>query len=189
MGFIGAVLLPFLGPPMTFVAAGAFMTPFLLTFIRDWLIVVGGINADSSRYQSTMRWITGLLLSWLPILLRGLIIVASLLLIAGLMNDRGGVIAELEGIGLSDSGSILIFFVVLIASAGFSIFLGILGRSMSIVLMIAAIPFARVLGIVNLPLILLTIGAILILQLGSGKWVLWSPEDRFFNYRIANEQE
>lgn len=46
MGFIGVILFPILKPPVTTIAASIFMIPFLLGFLRDWLVVCGKLSTD-----------------------------------------------------------------------------------------------------------------------------------------------
>ena len=46
MGFVGVVLLPILKPPVTTISASIFMIPFLIGFLRDWLVVNGQLSTD-----------------------------------------------------------------------------------------------------------------------------------------------
>lgn len=62
MGLVGMVLLPIFNPPFTFVAAYIFMTPLLLGFFRDWLVVPCRIKTDACRQAGLDLWLRSLML-------------------------------------------------------------------------------------------------------------------------------
>ncbi len=70
MGFVGVALLPVFSPPVTTIAAVIFMTPFLVGFARDWLVVCGRIQQDSAQWVRKEQNIYKLLTKYLPLCLR-----------------------------------------------------------------------------------------------------------------------
>ena len=52
-GFIAIALWPAVAPPATTLAAGVFAAPLIASFARDWLVVSGAIEVDSTAY---LRW-------------------------------------------------------------------------------------------------------------------------------------
>lgn len=72
MGFLTAMLFPIVRPPLSFLAAALFMTPFLVRFSLDWLIL-SGVRLPARRQTTPNPARLGRLLSsWFPLLLRGL---------------------------------------------------------------------------------------------------------------------
>jgi CDP-diacylglycerol--glycerol-3-phosphate 3-phosphatidyltransferase len=65
MGFVSFTLFPVLRPPITTVAAFVFMIPFLLGFLRDWLVICGQLatghcqkaNWENKLYRSVIEMI------------------------------------------------------------------------------------------------------------------------------------
>jgi hypothetical protein len=73
MNFIVIMLWPIFSPPATTVAAYAFATPFLVHFLRDWLIVSGVISP-----QSVLPiWFRRLSSNGLPLILRLAVLVVA----------------------------------------------------------------------------------------------------------------
>ena len=56
MGLVGMVLLPIFTPPFTFIAGSLFMTPLLLGFLRDWLVVSGWVEMDATQQTRLDRF-------------------------------------------------------------------------------------------------------------------------------------
>ncbi len=56
MAFISVILWPLFGPPATFVAGACFGIPFLLGFLRDWLVVSAAVHPASAGYRRIMKW-------------------------------------------------------------------------------------------------------------------------------------
>ncbi len=71
MGFISAMLWPFMHPPGTVYAGYMAAAPIVASFSRDWLIVSGVLTPDAPRYQAVRARLLVLLTEWTPLLLRG----------------------------------------------------------------------------------------------------------------------
>jgi CDP-diacylglycerol---glycerol-3-phosphate 3-phosphatidyltransferase len=81
MGFIGVVLLPVYGPPVTQIAAVLFMLPFLIGFTSDYLAVTGRIGQETRLgWAVHFRRLAG---AYLPLFIRALLVIllVSLLIV------------------------------------------------------------------------------------------------------------
>ena len=74
MGFLAAALWPVFSPPGTQIAALLFGFPLLFGFCRDWLYVSGVIRPAGQQVSGIGRAFE----RWLPVALRGLIVVLNL---------------------------------------------------------------------------------------------------------------
>ena len=96
MGFLVAVLFPVFTPPATSIAAIFFMTPFLISFLMDWLAVGNYIDLPTIH----ARW-----LQYLPLLWRFSMIIWAILFIY-------------NGLNLSVNAAIFLLLLVLFSVAG-----------------------------------------------------------------------
>lgn len=87
MGFISAMLWPFMHPPATVYAGYMAAAPILASFSRDWLIVSGVLTPDAPGYRAMRARLLGLLTEWTPLLLRGIVLIAALILLRPLLAD------------------------------------------------------------------------------------------------------
>jgi len=87
MGFISAMLWPFMHPPGTVYAGYMAAAPILASFGRDWLIVSGVLTPDAPRYQAVRARLLVLLTEWTPLLLRGMVLIAAFVLLLPLLAD------------------------------------------------------------------------------------------------------
>jgi CDP-diacylglycerol--glycerol-3-phosphate 3-phosphatidyltransferase len=172
MGFTSAMLWPIVSPPGTILAGLLFLVPFTASFTRDWLVVIGALDPDGSRYQKMRGDLRTFLLKWFPLLLRFVLVIAVGTLI-------------LNWIGASDNATetsrnpadliILLIGTIMIA-------LGFAGRFAALVL-IFPLGFA-IIDFGPIPLLVLTLLADLtILLLGTGAGSLWEPEITLFGRR------
>jgi CDP-diacylglycerol--glycerol-3-phosphate 3-phosphatidyltransferase len=55
MGLVATALFPVLGPPGTTITAALFMTPNLVLFLRDWLVVSGRLDPAAARFPPQLE--------------------------------------------------------------------------------------------------------------------------------------
>lgn len=169
MGLISAVLWPILEPPATTIAATLIMAPFLVGFIRDWLVVSGRIDPDSAGYEKAHRQTATLLAHWLPPALR----FALVALVTGL------------ALGIWPGATALALFGPLELALLALVALGVAGRLAAALLLIrveiglAQIGFAPGSG----PLVAVLC---LLMLLGSGAFSIWQPEERILTHRLGD---
>lgn len=180
MGFIAAVLFPLFSPPGTELAAALFALPFLIGFAVDTLTVCGVIAPKSKTLPSSQRKSSGarFLLSWLPLILRVLVVGLLFVWLAKLwqMGSASGIDAVLStSIGL----------VLLLGVMGMLLLaLGAAGRVASILVLIAIGVGQGIGGLGALEALLVT-GATGLFFLGTGPYSLWSPERYLIAKRIG----
>jgi CDP-diacylglycerol--glycerol-3-phosphate 3-phosphatidyltransferase len=159
MVFLAIALMPLYTPPVTRAAAWLLMTPFLINFLHDWLVVSGGLGQPRPAAwrriavpQSVKRI--------LPLVVR-----------AGLVVLLGDLLLHVAGQKPLDLGVL-----ILSALAIPSLLFGIAGRSFSL-----AVLLMTGIGLQAYPVewrfwILLVFSAIS-MMVGTGSYSLWKPED------------
>jgi len=169
MGFIAAALFPVFSPPGITLAAALFALPFLVSFLRDWLVVSGVIYPASNRGWSVRlierRPLLAGLLRWTPVTLR---ILAAGLLAAWLIYD-----------GPVSPGPM-----ILAGLSGFLLAIGAAGRLAALIVLLAA---GIQIGSAALEVldVLLIAAAIGLFHTGTGPWSLWVPERRLLAKRLG----
>jgi CDP-diacylglycerol---glycerol-3-phosphate 3-phosphatidyltransferase len=169
MGLVGMALLPIFNPAFISIAAVIFMTPLLIGFLRDWLIVSCRVKTNTDQ-QSSLDLQTRSLITMLPWALR-------LVLLAG------GIIT------LFDAGDHQVHLLWQLAHslccllAGF----GVVGRSTSLVLVLLLGCNQSPFGISLLSTVIFGTAAALMLT-GTGAMSLWAPEERIL-YRRKQEKQ
>ncbi len=174
MGFMGIVLWPVFQPPATYIAGAVFCGAVALSFVRDWLVVIGWLVPDHPAY---MRWHTRLktlLFDYLPLGLRlvSLSVVALLLWNITRTADSAlpsALLPLLLGLGLL---------------AGIAALLGLITRLAAIGLVVLACADLIVRGESLQVLALLAVGVLLI-ALGNGRAALWTPDERLLRRRAG----
>lgn len=167
MGLVGVALLPIFTPTFTSLAASIFMTPLLLGFLRDWLVVSCRITTDSNQQSSLDRWVRSLTAKVLPLLLRLSMFACGITTLAGY-----GVFQTHLAWQLAHS------FCCLLAGIGF------MGRSASLVLVLLLACNQSPFGMNPLSTAIFATAAALMLT-GTGSRSLWSPEEKIL-YRRSN---
>jgi CDP-diacylglycerol--glycerol-3-phosphate 3-phosphatidyltransferase len=158
MGLVATALFPVLGPPGTTITAAIFMTPSLVLFVRDWLVVIGRI--DAARGAETLGRLGLRLASVLALPFR----VIGALGTAYLIGD-GGVPAG------------VVVLPALVAT-------GVLTRISAFA---AAVAVARLLQEHASVLAVATFVALVtVIVTGAGRTALWSPEDRLMLRRAGD---
>jgi CDP-diacylglycerol--glycerol-3-phosphate 3-phosphatidyltransferase len=165
MGFIGIILLPIYTFPATWVAATVFMTPFLLGFLRDWLIVSGSVDASSILYQQFVQQTRKIAFEVLPVVFR--------------IFAVGSTWTFLATRGMGDSLLPALFSIPLL-----SILIGSLGRTIALATLLwvgwlvqdYGVDFVAVAAIGSLSALVI---------LGTGALSIWQPEEEILNYRAG----
>ncbi len=159
MGLVGVALLPVLDPPFTLVASSILMTPLLVGFARDWLVVSCRMATDGNQ-QTALELRAGVLLTTIfPLVLRGIILVYGVAILAGggvyqthlLWQQAFGVCCLLAGFAFIGRSAAL--FLALL-----------LGSNMS--------PFGM-----SMPVMILFGAAVMLMLTGTGAMSLWAPEE------------
>jgi CDP-diacylglycerol---glycerol-3-phosphate 3-phosphatidyltransferase len=169
MGVVALALLPLFNPPFTFIAAALVMTPLLVGFARDWLVVSCRLRIDSNQHTALDHWANLVLIRFLPLTLRLLLLV-------------GGIVTLVQG-AASLSHPVWLWaqsLCCLLAGIGW------LGRSaallMSLLLSCGLTPYGTDFPV----LVLFGISATLMLT-GTGPLSLWSPEEGILYRRSRDE--
>ncbi len=170
MGFLVVALWPLFHPPLTALAGFAFMTPVLLGFGVDWLIVSGRLDRDAPGVQRRFQRLTDLSQSVLQPALR----LAIPLCLAVSIAQTGELMA---GSTVAWFGAVLLGGFVLTSTM---IVLGIAGRYFCLLLV-------GLLGWYynNHPLqaidYVLFCALVWSMLLGTGRFSLWLEDDRWLN--------
>ena len=170
MGLVAMALLPLFNPPFTFIAAVLVMTPLLVGFGRDWLVVSCRLRIDSNQRTALDHWAGLVLARFLPLVLR-------LLLLAG------GIVTLVQGAASLPHPVWLWAQSLCCLLAG----VGWMGRSAALLLTLllscSLAPYGTGLPV----LVLFGIAATLMLT-GTGPLSLWSPEEGIL-YRRSRDGE
>lgn len=167
MGLVGMALLPIFNPAFTFLAAYICMTPLLIGFYRDWLVVSYRVKTDNDQ-QSSLDHRARSLMKLLPLALRLIIIAGGIITLASYnfaQTDPSWQLAQ----------SLL----CLLAGIGF------LGRSASLSLLLLLASIQSPFGTTLLPMTISCTSAALMLT-GTGAKSLWAPEEEIL-YRRNKE--
>ncbi len=167
MGLVGMVLLPIFNPPFTFVAAYIFMTPLLLGFFRDWLVVSCRIKTDAYQQAGLDLWLRSLMLK-VPIVLRLAILV-------------GGIYSFID----SGDYQLPLAWQLVLSLCFIAAIVGFMGRSACLFLVLLLGSTLSPLGISIFSATLFASAASLMLS-GTGTMSLWAPEDRVLYRRNEN---
>jgi CDP-diacylglycerol--glycerol-3-phosphate 3-phosphatidyltransferase len=165
MGLAAIALLPFFDPPFTFIAAYIVMTPLLVGFGRDWLVVSRRMQVNGNQQTNLDHWAGLILTRYLPLGLR-------LILLAG------GIAAIVINTVSSASPFWLWVQSLFCLLAG----LGFLGRCSALLLTLLLGCSLTPFGTEPLTLALFCTAATLMLT-GTGPLSLWSPEERILYRR------
>lgn len=161
MGYLTVVLYPVVDPVAARVAAFAFGLPLLIGFGRDWLTTTGALDVDSPFYQT-----------WRP----------RYKLVIELVTPQIGRIVALI---------LVVAMVVPLDPARASSWVGVIGLTMvalGIVPRLGGI-FLIAYAVLGMPLttaaLLLLLCALLMVQFGLRRYVIWAPEERIFAARLG----
>jgi CDP-diacylglycerol--glycerol-3-phosphate 3-phosphatidyltransferase len=188
MSFISVTLWPTIYPPATTWAGIMFAIPFSLSFIRDWLIVSGCLDPTSHAYMDVRRKASVVMTGWLPVWLRGgILVLTSWLIFPALGNATTWAVPSTRPeVPFPHSALSLISLVILIADL--MLMLGAAGRLASLGLAISITANILAVGLQPGNALLLSM-ALGILFLGSGRLSIWRPEDRILTRHAGQREE
>ncbi len=162
MGLVGMVLLPIFHPPFTSIAAYIFMTPLLIGFFRDWLVVSCRLKTDAHQ-QTRLEIQLRVVLQQLPLVLR------PALFAGGIITFLNPAVSRID-LPWQGAAQCLFSLCCLLAAAGF------MGRSAALLLILLLGSTLSPFGISPLSLGIFSIAAVLLLT-GTSAMSLWSPEE------------
>ena len=160
MGLVGIALLPTFTVTFTFIGAYILMTPLLLGFIRDWLVVSCRIKTDINQQTNLDLWVCSLTAKALPFTLRLIVFGCGIITLAGYSVFQTHLPWQL-------------FHSLCCLLAG----IGFMGRSASLVLLLLLASNQSPFGITLISTTLFATSAALMLT-GTGPRSLWRPEER-----------
>lgn len=159
MGLVAMALLPLFDPPFTSIAAALIMTPLLVGFGRDWLVVSCRLPIDSNQHTVLDHWAGLVLARFLPLVLR------LLLLAVGIVTLVQGAASLPHPVWLWAQS-----LCCLLAGVGW------LGRCAALLLTLllgcGLTPYGT-----GLPVLFLFGVAATLMLTGTGPLSLWSPEE------------
>jgi CDP-diacylglycerol--glycerol-3-phosphate 3-phosphatidyltransferase len=171
MGFLSVMLWPLFYPPGTTLAGGVMAVPFLAGFLRDWLVVSGRLDPDSSGYQAVRARLKAVGQGWLPVGLRLGVTLGAVWFLWPIGLDPGlrrGLLAwpgsPLPAITADLLGILAVITPIMLA-------LGVLARLAALGLM-APIAMTILASGLHLPNGLLLGGSLAIMLLGGGYYTL-----------------
>lgn len=176
MIFLSTVLWPIFSPPETYVVGAVFGGAVTLSFVRDWLVTIGWIRPDHSTYRTWRVRLKLWSFHWLPVGLRILAAALVSLLATSMFSGSSS---------LPATANLLIALVG--ALSGAAVLLGAATRTAAGLVSLASYLGYAFGGQAMLGLGLLFVSSLLIV-LGSGKFTLWIPEDRWLRIGAATEE-
>jgi CDP-diacylglycerol--glycerol-3-phosphate 3-phosphatidyltransferase len=170
MGLVAMALLPLFNPPFSTIAAVLVMTPLLVGFCRDWLVVSCRLRTDSNQRSAFDHRAGRILACSLPLVLRPLIV-------------AGGIVFLVYG---ADS---LPHPAWLWAQSLCCLLIGVgwMGRSAALLLTLLLSCSLALYG-TDFPVLLLFGIAASLMLTGTGPLSLWSPEEEIL-YRRGRDKE
>jgi len=188
MGFLSVMLWPLFYPPVTTLASLVFAMPFTASFVRDWLVVSGGLDPSSEGYLKARHMIATLSTHWLPVLLRAgvAVIMINLLFQALVSASEQGLLSARAAVTLQNLTAVGISLMALVATIMLA--LGMAARVAALGVLIAASADILARGLHPYNAFLLT-SSILLMLLGSGALSCWRPEDGILTQRAGARME
>ena len=180
MGFLSVILWPILPADGTQIAGWVMGGPLLLSFTRDWLIVIGWLEPTSPSYRQAQRQLYRLFGRWLPLLLRLLLGLLVLWWGSHYVSLLSGEWVDLLAQwGLPAGDGLVLITAVFTFVATLFITGGILTRFATWPLLLAIAGDISIQG-VGLTNGFLLAAALYLLQFGPGLYPLWAKEETFF---------
>lgn len=186
MGFMRAVLWPIIPPAGATVAGTIFAAAMAVSFLRDWLVVIGWLDPQTTRYQHARRRVYRLMTYWLPPLWRLGLVGGTAVILTNLapIHQPSAWVDLFMSWRLPEPGLWATGWVLVLAAAGTAVALGVMGRLFSLLLVfpIGFDMITRGLTVSNGS----ALACIIVLMLlGTGPLSLWRPEERFMVHRAG----
>ena len=187
MGFMSVVLWPIAPAVATTIAGTIFGLATSLSFLRDWLLVIGWLDPQSDFYRLWQQRIYRATAVFLPPILRTILLFCMFDVIGQMMLPiRPYAWADLfASWGLPFAQPLALFWLLGGMVMAFMIFLGVAGRLLALFILLP-IGFDMIVNDANVVNSLAIISAIMILMLGTGAFSLWQPEERFMTLRAGD---
>ena len=173
MIFLCTVLWPIFEPPVTYAVGAVFGVAVALSFLRDWLVTIGWLRPDSFPYILWRARLKMWAFAWMPVGLR-----ATIALLVSFMAS--GVLAGGSALPATLSWPVAVVGV----AGGLAAMAGIGARTSAGLVNAAAFVYFLFGGQPWLGLTLLVLSSLL-LVLGSGRFTLWVPEERWLRVGAA----
>ncbi len=186
MGLMSVILWPIVTPELATLVGVVFALPFLVVFLRDWLVVSGTLAPHASRYLATRDTTTRILVDWLPLALRLLTVLAIAALLLDTLLYFEEIVAAFATYGFSSPDGVVALFMLIELVAIPFVVLGVAARFFALLLIIPLGFTILVTGFRPEATIAL-LSCLYMLIFGTGEKSLWKPEDRLFE-RQAGEQ-
>ncbi len=186
MGFLSAVLWPIVPPAGATIAGTVFGAATAVSFLRDWLTAVGRLDPQSAVYKQRQRQVVMATTHWLPLFLR-LLLAESLAVVVLAMPSWWPPLEWVELMtawGLPGVVALADLSLLLLVVGGTAVALGILGRTISFLLVFPVGFDMLTHGLTWANGTALACAAAIML-LGTGVWSLWQPEERWMVKRAG----
>ncbi|MBP6471618.1 MAG: CDP-alcohol phosphatidyltransferase family protein [Chloroflexi bacterium] len=186
MGFLSAVLWPIVPPAGATIAGTVFGAATAVSFLRDWLTAVGWLDPQSAGYKQRQRQVVVATTHWLPLFLR-LLLAESLAVVVLAMPSWWPPLEWVELMtawGLPGVVALADLSLLLLVVGGTAVALGILGRTISFLLVFPVGFDMLTHGLTWANGTALACAAAIML-LGTGVWSLWQPEERWMVKRAG----
>jgi CDP-diacylglycerol--glycerol-3-phosphate 3-phosphatidyltransferase len=187
MGFMSVVLWPIVPAWGATIAGTLFALATSTSFLRDWLIIIGWLDPNSTVYQSRQHQIYRLFSFYIPPVLR-LIFAACAVILIGQIDmpwQPTGWAALFSGWHLPFPAALASFLAMMGLVAAVMITVGAMGRIMAL-LILFPLGFDMIVTGPNWVNTIAMSCVIVIMMLGTGAFSLWQPEEHFM-YRRAGE--
>ncbi|MCB0116922.1 MAG: CDP-alcohol phosphatidyltransferase family protein [Caldilineaceae bacterium] len=186
MGFMMIVLWPVFAPPLTTLAALLFGGPIVVSFLRDWFVVIGRLDPASESYRRVHGATQQILFAWLPVFFRYSGAAVTALILWRVVQDRAIWFALPAPFDVIAPGITSVVF-VLGAVAALTAVLGVAGRITGVVFVLVACVDALVRGLgADNGFLLIT--AVTLVMTGTGRFALWTPEEYLFNNQTGRRR-
>jgi CDP-diacylglycerol--glycerol-3-phosphate 3-phosphatidyltransferase len=182
MGFFTVPLWPIATRAAVTIAATVFAVPFLASFGRDWLVVLGWLDPLSRSYLEIRNKLKMVLLNWMPIILRlalGVILIPELMTNILARSEFSGSFSLFVG---PAKETILTALLLIEGAALLLILIGFAARAGAFLLLFP-LGLTIVGSAMTAPRAIALVCNLLILILGSGSLSLWKPEEALFRNR------
>jgi CDP-diacylglycerol--glycerol-3-phosphate 3-phosphatidyltransferase len=186
MGFLSVVLWPILPRPMAVIAGTLYAAATGLGFLRDWLVVSGGLNSAAPIYLRLQRALYRLFAVVLPPVWRLLLLLAM----AGIFRAIAPPLPPAAWRGLIASWGVPFpaLWAALVAAVAILgaplVAAGVLGRGLSIPLVLP-IGFDIAARGLNWANGLALVSTVFLQLFGPGRWALWPADERFMLHRLG----
>jgi CDP-diacylglycerol--glycerol-3-phosphate 3-phosphatidyltransferase len=178
-GFLTVMLWPVMLPALSHLAAYLFAVPLIYSFGRDWLVVSHVLDPASRSYQQARATIKQIVEQWLPVVARFVIGIYTGVVLWPLLRDGMAWLTFATFWELPTDAWLRYGIVAICTAAAVAVLGGIAARLGALVLLALALFHIGVFGIQWQGSGWLFVASIVVAHLGSGRFTLWQPEERW----------